>query len=231
MASTWMRRDGGESLEEGLEIKPEHIQKAIKPDLDQLKADFSTDIDSKLSPVLEFIKQQKEDRESLIARQQQQNRREQQEDLEIRPEDFIVDPKGAMERSLKPLQDTIAAQSAIIVRDKTLGKMDYYSSDPQFAAKVDALIDSQPLALRSNSAIIMNAYKSVFFDLRKDIEDGKIKSQASLTNFSSNGTGSHFGNGKNESDVDLSPEEKHYAQKMGISEEAWKKSKRELEYV
>jgi phage I-like protein len=233
MSLAWLQRnrsaEGNQT--DDIEIKPEQFSAALKPELDTFRSSIGTEMDTKLSPILEFINQQKADREAAAARAAAAQRTQQQSELEIQPEDYITDPEGVMNKRLKPLQDTIAAQSAIIVRDKTLSKMDYYSSDPTFAAKVDALIDSQPLNLRANASVVMNAYKSVFFDMKDEIASGKIKSQASAANFSNGGTGNHSGK-DSESNADvLSAEEKHYAAKLGLTEADWIKSKRELEYV
>jgi len=134
---------------------------------------------------------------------------------------------------MKPVVESQGALIAMYQRKELLGQMDYYASDSDFKAKVDALIDAQPLANRSNSGVIMNAYKSVYFDMRKEIEEGKIKSLASINSGSGRGSNQDTG-GKSSSDGDgviMTAEEKAYARKLGIPEASWIKQKKELEYV
>lgn len=228
----WMQREQGNRDQKAIEIKPEMITDAMKPQMDAFKKEFGESIDAKLAPIADFLKAQKDKDEAERAKQQQQQRQQKKDDLEINPEDWITDPEGTTRKMLTPLQETVMAQSAIIMREKVLGKMDYYSSDPAFAAKVDALIDAQAPVNRANSSVIMNAYKSVHYDLQDDIKTGKIKSIAAASGLSNNGQGGHSGEKKKDDDVTtLSAEEKNYARKMGLSEEDWVRGKRELEYV
>lgn len=227
MPVEWLQRkkETGE-----LEINNEAVSGIVKPQLEAIKTELNSSMDTKFKPMLDFIAEQKEQRAAVDRAAALKQRRE---DAEIDPTDFITDPESAIDKKLKPLQETVMAQSAIIMRDRTLGKMDYYSSDPVFQAKVDSLIDAQPMQNRSNSAVIMNAYKSVYFDMKEDIKDGKIKSQASLLGNASGGTGGHSGSGsgKFESDSTMSADEKSYASKLGISEKDWMETRKELEYV
>ena len=207
-----------------IEIKPEMIQSAMKPELDGIK--------SSLASVTEFILAQKKEKEdATAAARAAEGQRRRQESEDNKP-DFILDPEGAMNHAMRPLMEQNAILAATIQKDKILGKMDFYSTDPEFQNKVDQLIDSQPLHLRSNAGIIMNAYKSVYFDSRKDIEEGKIKSLASVN--SNGGKGADSGAGTDTGDkknIVLSAEEKLYAKKLGISEADWAKQKGQLEYV
>lgn len=221
----WRQEDkpAGEQ-ERPIEIKPEMIQAAMKPELDK--------ITTSLSAMTDYIATQKKEKEDAAeaARVANEGRRRQNEE-ENKP-DFLLDPEGAMRHEMRPLVEQNAILAATIQRDKMLGKMDYYSTDPSFQQTVDQLIDSQPLHLRSNAGIIMNAYKSVFFDKRKEIEEGKVKSLASLN--SNGGKGADSGVGTDVGDkkvITLSAEEKIYAKKMGISEADWAKQKGQLEYV
>lgn len=227
----WMKRDDGTEGNGDKptfgEIKPEDMQKAVKPLLDQMKADH----DASMKPMLEFFQQQKEEREEAARKVAEAARKQQKDDNAIQPEDWITDPMNATRKMMEPLQQTNATLAAIIVRDKTLGKMEHYGDNPAFAAKVDALIAAQPLVNQSNAQVIMNAYKSVHYDMRAELEEDRKKKEASGATFSNNGTGGHSGkSGESNPDV-LSPEEKAYAAKLGISDADWIKSKRELEYV
>jgi len=231
MPADWLQRkkETGE-----LEINNEALTSIVKPQLEAVKKDVDSSIDAKLKPVLTYIEAQTKKEQEAEAQRAAAARKKQQEESEIDETDYITDPKGAIDKRIAPLERTIMAQNAIIMRKETLEKMDYYSSDPEFKNKVDALIDAQPLSSRANAAVIMNAYKSVFFDNRKEIEEGKIKSQASLLSNAGGGTGGHSGssrsNGQGDDDI-MSQEEKNYAAKLGISEKDWAAQKKELEYV
>lgn len=231
MPSGWVKRaDGTEGQDDKPtfgEIKPEDMQKAVKPLLDQMKADS----DAAIKPMLEYFAEQKAEKEAAAARKVAADRQQQQTDDMINPEDWITDPMNATRKMMEPMAKTNATLAAIIVRDKTLGKLEHYGDNPAFAAKVDALISSQPLASQSNASIIMNAYKSVHYDMREELETEKQKKIASGTGFSNNGTGGHSGSGSEDSKETITDEEKVFARKFGITDADWIKSKRELEYV
>ena len=213
-----------------IEIKDDVVKGIVKPQLDELKTSMETSMDTKLKPMMDFLAEQKAAKDEAARQAAARARKEATETDET---DWIVDPKGAMEKTIAPLKETIQAQSALIVRNETLSKMDYYSSDPAFKAKVDSLIDSQPLSSRANAAVVMNAYKTVVYDHMQDIKDGKIKSQASLASNGGSGTGNYSGSRSEQSteNEELSTEEKMYAKKLGISEKDWNSTKKELEYV
>ncbi len=231
MPANWIRRaDGTEGVDDAPkfgEIKPEQIQSAVKPLLDEMR----TANENAMRPMLEFFEQQKAERDRKAAAEEAARRQQQRTDNEVNPEDWITDPMNATRKLMEPLQQTNATLAAIIVRDKTLGKMEHYSDNPAFAAKVDALIAAQPLQNQSNAQVIMNAYKSVHYDMREELAEDKKKREAAGASFSNNGTGGHSGNRADESAETLSDEEKVYARKFGISEADWIKQKRELEYV
>ena len=227
MAIDWLTRkkESGE-----IELNNDAVTGIVKPQLAAMKTEFNSSIDTKLQPVLDFFKQQKEEK---AERERQAAAKARKDELETDPTDWITDPESAVDKKIRPLQETIQAQNAIIMRGQTLDKMDYYASDPIFKNKVDALIDSQPLYLRSNAGIIMAAYKNTFYDMQQDIKDGKIKSQVSLLSNSGGGTGGHSGSASDKftSDDTMSEEEKTYARKLGISEKDWAATRKELEYV
>jgi hypothetical protein len=230
MAMEWMKRAREENPLEGIEIKPEVIQKAMKPDLDAMSTKFGSDVDAKLAPIMEYIQQQKADREAAQAAAARARKQQTDEENAIDDTDYITDPQNAFKKLLKPMQDRNDAMAALLVRKEVLGEMEYYA-DPKFKQAVDALIDSQPMNLRSNSSVVMNAYKSVYFDKQQEIKDGTIKSRVSMTNFSGNGTGAHAGDSTEKKERVLSDTEKHYARKLGVSEAEWIKAEKELEYV
>jgi hypothetical protein len=226
----WIRKDGGEG--EGgaddksrqIEIKPEQVREALKDDLAKIDSMSTT-----LSTVAEYIQAQKDKEQKAIETEEARRRAEENKTDEI---DWLNDPEGATRKTMRPLVEGQAAMAAILMRKETLGDMEYYNSDPEFKAAVDSLIDQQPLVARANASTIMHAYKSVYYDKRKEIADGKIKSAMSIN--SNNGGGSGKSGKDDEGDggsVTMSNEEKMYARKMGIKEEDWMKSKKELEYV
>jgi hypothetical protein len=231
MPPGWIKRaDGTEGADDAPkfgEIKPEDMQKAVKPLLDQMKADN----DAAMKPMLDYFAEQKAERERKAAAEESARRQQTRTDNEVNPEDWITDPMNATRKMMEPLQQTNATLAAIIVRDKTLGKMEHYGDNPAFAAKVDALISAQPLQNQSNAQVILNAYKSVHYDMREELAEDRKKREAAGASFSNNGTGGHSGSKGEESTETLSAEEKVYAQKFGISDADWIKQKREMEYV
>jgi len=231
MAVSWVRRpDGTEGQDDPPrfgEIKPEQIQVAVKPLLDQMRADN----EAAMKPMLDFFAEQKAERERKAAEAEAARRAQQRTDNEISPEDWITDPANATRKMMEPVNQTTAALAAIIVRDKTLRNMEYYSDNPEFAAKVDALIASQPINNQSNASVILNAYKTTAYDMRAELDEAKRKKEAAGASFSNNGTGGHNGGRGEENTETLTADEKTYASKLGISEADWIKSKRELEYV
>jgi hypothetical protein len=208
-----------------IEIKPDDIKDAIKPHLDSMQTEINKSLDDRFKPMNEFFAAQKREKDEAA-------RKKAADDNKIDDTDYITDPEGTLNKRLEPILKSQAAMAAVIVKKETLGDLDYYSSDSDFRRKVDELISAQPLQNQSNSAIIMNAYKSVYFDMRKEIEEGKIKSKLSAASSGTGGTGGHSGDRKDVDDtITMSAEEKEYARKMGISEADWMKSKKELEYV
>lgn len=227
MPIDWLQRkkETGE-----IEVNKEGVTELFKPQLDAVKTDIEKSMDTKLKPMLDYFAEQKNEK---AERERQAAAKARRDELETDPTDWITDPESAVDKKIRPLQETIQAQNSIIMRKETLDKMDYYSSDPAFKNKVDQLIDSQPLHLRANAGIIMAAYKNTFYDLQQEIKDGKIKSQASLLSGGGNGTGGHSGSSSDKftSDDTMSAEEKEYARKLGISEKDWTSTRKELEYV
>lgn len=229
----WLRSDGSQNddKEPGIEIKPEQIKEAMKPELDAFKTGLDTSLDAKMKPIVDYITSQQEKERLAEEARKRQQQQQQRDDSDVTDEDFITDPANAVRKQIQPLLNTVQAQSAIIMRNEVLGKMDLYSTDPAFKAKVDALLDAQPMSSRANSAIIMNAYKTVHYDERKAIEEGKYKSFASMASLSSGGKGGSDNTDDHSTSETLSAEEKTYAKRLGISDADWVKSRREMEYV
>jgi len=234
MATKWWNKEEDGKQEEstkrgdakedvrGIELKPELVEKAMKPHLDASEARMNAALDEKLKPMNDFFAEQNRQREAAA--------RKAAADAEnVDDIDYMSDPASAIDKKLAPLIRNQQAANAMLMINETLGDMDYYKSDPNFKAKVLAKINSQPLQLRANADIILNCYKLVAYDEREAIAEGKFKSILGAA--SSNGTGGHSGARTEGAEVTLSDEEKGYAKKMGIKEEDWLKSKKTLEYV
>lgn len=233
MAPRWLRNEEAGQEQPGsntgaasdlskIEIKPEIITEAVKPQFDAFRTEMSGVMDEKLKAVNEFFAAQNQQRAEAARRQQQQE--ETPEEI-----DFFSDPSAAIDKKLAPIVRNQHAANAMIMINEVLGEMDYYKSDPTFKAKVLAKINSQPLQHRANADIILNCYKLVRFDEDEAIKEGKYKSMLGAAN--TGGTGGHTGGKKEEDEVTISDEEKVYARKMNISEADWIKSKKTLEYV
>ena len=222
MGVNWMRREAEEADNKdnlsGIEIKPEKIREAIAGDLDELK--------NSSKAMMDFINQQKEERAEAqrVAAERQRAESSRQE-----PVDFFTDPETAMNNKLRPLAESNAVMASMFVRRELLEKEDYYG-DPEFKKHVDAIIDSQPLAARSNAAVIMNAYKIARFDKQKEIEEGKIKSSLSISGGRGSGR-SDIAEEESDGGISMSQQEKAYARKLGISESDWVSQKKNMEYV
>jgi hypothetical protein len=225
----WLRTDNKEgdgtgSGDRTIEIKPEQIREALKDDLGKIG-----DLSTSMSAVMDFINEQKADKQRKDEEAEAARRAADNKTDDI---DWLNDPEGATKKTMRPLIEGQAAMAAMLMRKETLGDMDYYKSDPDFKAKVDTLIDQQPLGLRSNASVIMNAYKSVYFDMRQEISEGKVKSAMSMNSNNGGGSGTgKQGSDGGDSDITMTAEEKQYARKLGISENDWMKQKKELEYV
>lgn len=232
MAPRWLRNEetGQESSSDSaarqdlnrIEIKPEMITEAVKPQFDAFKTEIGTQMDEKLKAVNEFFAAQNRERE-------QAQRRKQAEEETPEEIDYFSDPAGAIDKKIAPLVRSQQAATAMLMINEVLGEMDYYKSDPTFKAKVLAKINSQPLQMRANADIILNCYKLVRFDEDEAIKEGKYKSMAGAA--STSGTGGHSGTRREDEEITISDEEKVYAKKMGISDADWVKSKKTLEYV
>lgn len=233
MAPKWLRNEeeqpqaaSSEAAKRDLssiEIKPEIITNAMKPQLDAFKTEIGSQMDEKLKAVNEFFAAQNTQRAADARRRQQ----EEEEPGEV---DYFTDPATAIDKKLQPIIRSQQAANAMLMINEVLGDMEYYKSDPEFKAKVLGMINKQPLQVRSNADIILNCYKLVAYDERENIKEGKYKSVLGAA--STTGTGGHAGHSKKEDEeVTVSDEEKVYAKKMGISEADWIKSKKTLEYV
>lgn len=211
-------KEGDEGQERVIELKPEMIRDAIKEDLDNIKSSSKAMVD--------FINEQKADRQRAQEAEAEKQRRENEKVDDI---DFITNPEEAMNRKLKPIAESNAVMASMFVRREVLEGLEYYN-EPEFKKRVDAMIDQQPLQNRLDRSVIMNAYKVNRFDFDKEVADGKIK--LSLSGGGGNRKGNDRDNGRSDDDTEtMSAEEKQYARKLGISEKDWISQKKEMEYV
>lgn len=221
----WVKKEGNEEEEkQKIEIKPEDIQSAVKPLLEEQNKKFDT--------ISAYIaKQEKKDKDIEDARVAEENRKKNADRNAnlTDPTNWLDNPAGMTAEMIKPLVESQQRTNAQLAKRDVLDKMEYYD-DPIFRTSVDQLIAAQPLQNQSDPALIMNAYKSVFFDKQQDIKDGKIKSQLSVN---SGGRGTS-GSSKEEDDKSkgtMSEAEKVYASKLGIPVDKWIKNRNEMEFV
>ena len=219
----WIKRVAEEEDEQQkeqarvIEIKPEAIRDAIKGDLEQIHASSKA--------MTDYIAEQKAER---AAAQEAESARTRREAERVDDVDFLTNPEEAINKKLRPISESNAVMASMFVRREVLDNQEFYD-DPEFKKRVDTMIDQQPLQARLDRSVIMNAYKVVRFDAMKEIEEGKIKSSLS-------GGGGNRGTRREDKDSDggdipMTPEEKSYARKLGVSEKDWISQKKEMEYV
>lgn len=205
-------------------VSPEEIKKII--------SESQAEQNKKLDAVADYIakQQQKEEKaeaDRIAAANAQANK--QRHDRLTDEGNWLTNPGEMTAEMIKPLIEQQQRTNARLAKEDALGRMEYYD-DPTFKSAVDQLISSQPINLQSDPALIMNCYKSVFFDKQQEIKDGRIKSQLSL-NGGGRGSGGHNGSESSKSNDTMTDAEKHYASKLGISTESWIKNRNEMEYV
>ena len=205
-----------------IEFKPEEL----KADVESLKTSISgvTTQFAEFKPAMDFLAQLKADREAAIAA-----KRNKEANVQINSEDFLENPEGAINQKLQPIVKMQYELLAEQKKNEILNEKEYYHGD--FKAKVDAMLASQPLEAKVNPTVIENCYKVVLADHTKELVEGKLKTRASLLTPSSSGTGGHSGKEGQEEGDTLSLEEKNIAGKFGMSDDEWKKAKKEMSYV
>lgn len=149
---------------------------------------------------------------------------------------WLTDPKEAARRTFEDqskglVEATINNQSQTLRRqifDDNPNEYEYYTKEnPEFKAQVDALIDQQPLNIRSNPEAIKNAYAIIAHRKAQEIKEGKLKSRFAATSTSSTGTTSS----KDKDTIVLTDLQKKAAKNLGISEEDYGKTAKEMNYV
>lgn len=240
-AADWFRRkDGsmgaGKEQEDSVEFKPEAFKKDMDESLDAKLKTLQEENDKKMKPLLDMATSIAEEKAEKAKKLKEAEDKKTKEENEISDEDWMLDPKGTAERLIaQRTQGTntatlmLASRMALKETFEDAEQYPYYTGDVK--AKVDAMVDAQPLNTRHRSDVIQNCYKLVVFDHQKEIAEGKIKARNSAASLTSTGTGGPSGKGGSGEDEALSNEEKFAAKSMGITEDDWKKSKRELTYV
>lgn len=231
----WFRRSDGsfgakdESKLDDVEFKPEDFKKDLETTFTTKLTEMQTAQDAKFAPMFEMAAQLKADREARETAAKKANEAKNREDNQVTDEDFLLDPGGAVDRKLQGPTNAILMLASREARREVLAELPYYHGE--LKTKIDAFIDSQPLANRSDASVIMNAYKLTVYDADQAIKDGKIKARNSAMNFESNGTGAHSGSETKDGMEALTAEEKFIASRMGVSETDWAKSKKEMSFV
>jgi phage I-like protein len=218
-------QDGLEDVEFKPEKMKEDITTSFKTELDARDAKM----DERMKPMQELALSIKQERDERIAREAAAKAKQDKEDKGDFSERILVDPENAINEKLQPTQIALLKLASREARRETLGEKEYYYGD--LKSKVDALIETLPLNQQTNSASIENCYKLIMYDHQKDITDGKIKARNTSMIFDGGSTGGHGGKEKGDDTETLSTEEKHIAERLGVSEADWKKSRKELSYV
>lgn len=214
---------------EDLEFKPEkfktELETSVQAKLDALKTGF----ESSLKPLNDMALQIAEDRKVNAERARKAAEAKTSEENQITTEDYILDPQAATRRELQPLAIATMKLNAKVARADYLANKEYYHGDVK--AKVDAMIENQPLSNQARADVVENCYKLVLFDYQKDIAEGKLKARNTSGIFEGGSTGGHAGDKTSTAEEELSADEKFVASKMGISDKDWIKSRKELSYV
>lgn len=187
-----------------------------------------------LDQMSEFLKEQQElkRKREAEARAKAANDNKESQDKELE-ELLLNDPIKAQEliaeRKMQPLvQATINTQSQLLrkqIFDDNPSEFEYYHGE--FKNKVDKLIDNLSLEHKTNPNAIKNCYAVAFYEYQKDIKEGKLKSRFASVSLPSSSTTSN----KDKDEIVLSDEEKRAARMLGIKEEDYAKTKKEMNYV
>lgn len=169
----------------------------------------------------EAAKKAKETRES-----------EDQELQNLALEDPVKAAELIFERKSQPLTEALINTQSLNLRKNIFedggDKFEYYTNaNADFKSKVDAVIDNLPLANRTNPTAIKNCYAAVLFDHMQEVKEGKLKSRFAATSTTTSGTTST----KDKDTVTLSELQKKAAAALGIKEEDYAKTAKEMNYV
>jgi hypothetical protein len=232
----WFRQKDG-SLAPGedrdgladVEFKPEKFKEELTNTLTEKFAAQEAKQAEAMKPMqemAELMKAERAERAAAEARRVAAAKQEEQGDFSER---MMLDPESAIEEKLQGTNKALMLLAAREARRETLDSKEYYHG--AIKERADALIETLPLAQRSNAGSLENCYKIACFDNQKEITEGKIKARNTSGIFEGGSTGAPSGSGSAEAHDNLSVEEKQMAKNFGMSEKEWGAQKREMSYV
>jgi hypothetical protein len=212
------------------EITPQKLNETIAANKTELETKL-TELGSRIEehPTLkamqEFLDNQKAIKAEAARKVQEQaqlNNDAQFENVDQTTREYIA-------QTMKPFaQATLMQQGSELRRSifEDAEAFPYYTG--ALKAKIDALLDSQPVESRANPDIIRNVYKIVVFDSQKEIAEDKHKSRMSSASAAGNGTGAPNVNDKTGMPV-LTQQMKSVAKSMGMTEQEYATAMKELQ--
>jgi hypothetical protein len=223
------RADDDNAGLEDVEFKPKEFQE----NLDKTLAEKFTALETKqaeamkpMQEMAELMKTERAERAAAEAKRAAAAKKEEQGDFGER---MMLDPESAIDEKLQGTNRALLMLASREAKRETLGEKEYYHGAVK--ARTDALIESLPLAQRSNSGSLENCYKIACFDHQKEIAEGKIKARNTSGIFEGGSTGAPSGGKAGEDSATLTEDEKKIAKNFGMSEKEWGASKREMTYV
>lgn len=213
-----------------IEITPESINKSLvdnKAELEGKLAELGESINNHptLLAMKEFLDKQKTASDAAAQRQQQQ----QQTDHQKQYENVDDTTRSYINETLRPIAQATLMQQGNEMRRSIFDDEEafpFYIGG--LKAKIDALLDAQPLEQRANPEIIRNVYKIVVFDNDKDIKENKIKSRLASASNAGTGTGMS-GTGDKAAMPVLTDQMKSVAKAMGMTDAEYATSMKELQ--
>jgi hypothetical protein len=132
-----------------------------------------------LDTLVTFVNAQKEAAEAAAAEEAKKKNTPPEESDEDIAQQFAADPASAVKKITQPQTELLLQIQADNLRDKMLSEDS--EKYPRYTGKikqeVDALLESQPLSIRTNRAAIENAYFSVVGRHEAEITNGTLKSR------------------------------------------------------
>jgi len=213
-----------------IEITPESINKSIndnKTEFEKKLTDLGDSINNHptLLAMKDFLDAQKTASEQAAARRAAESRQQGEKKFEGMDDTT----REYVNETLRPIAQATLMQQGNEMRRSIFDDEEafpFYTGG--LKAKIDALLDAQPLEQRANPEIIRNVYKIVVFDNEKDIKENKIKSR--LTSASNAGTGTGApGSGDKTAMPVLTAQMQSVAKAMGMSDAEYAASMKELQ--
>jgi phage I-like protein len=224
------KEDKKEDKVDDVELKPADV-KAKLDKIDSLESGI-TELKSKsavLDRMTTFLNEQDELKASKVREEQAKKNQQSQEELD---EEWLTDPKTAMNKQMRPLVEATVNNTATnTIRGMVEADPDKYGlySDPVFKQKMDGLIFNMPLKDRTNPVAIENCFYVAKGQNEEAIKEGKIKSRFAAASSSGTGTDGQSGS-KKDALPTLSDAEKKAARVFGMKEEDYAAKKKEYVY-